>query len=79
MKLMITILINRIMGNAIKIGLFVFFVGYMILSLIIDIPTKVNNIIYGILAIFSLFFIFTNKESFGINDVFKNNKNKDKA
>jgi hypothetical protein len=67
------------MGNAIKIGLFVFFVGYMILSLIIDIPTKVNNIIYGILAIFSLFFIFTNKESFGINDVFKNNKNKDKA
>lgn len=67
------------MKNVIKIGLFVLFVGYMIVSLIIDIPTKVNNIIYGILAIFSLFFIFTNKESFGINDIFKNNKNKDKA
>lgn len=79
MKLMITILINRIMGNAIKIGLFVCFVGYMIVSLLIDIPTKLNNIIYGILAIISLFFIFTNKDSFGINDVFKNNKDKDKS
>lgn len=64
------------MGNAIKIGLFVFFVGYMIVSLIIDIPTKVNNIIYGIIAIFSMFFIFTNKDSFGLKDVFKNNKDK---
>lgn len=67
------------MKNIIKIGLFVFFVGYMIISLIIDIPTKLNNIIYGILAIFSLFFIFTNKDSFGINDVFKSNKDKNKS
>lgn len=79
MKLRVTTLINKIMVKALKVGLFVFFVGYMVTSLIVEIPAKLNNIIYGIMAIFSLFFIFTNKESFGINDIFKNNKDKDKA
>jgi hypothetical protein len=66
-----------VMEKILKIAVFVFFVGYMIVSLIIHIPEKINNVLYGILAIFSLFFIFTNKESFGINDIFKNTKDKD--
>jgi hypothetical protein len=64
------------MENILKIALFVCFVGYMIVSLLVTIPTKLNNIIYGAIAIVALFFIFTNKDSFGVNDIFKNNKDK---
>ena len=62
------------MKNTFKILIFVVFVGYMVLSLIIKIPEKLNNIIYAVLALVGLFFMFTNKESFGINDMFKKDK-----
>lgn len=66
------------MENKIKIVLFICFVGYMIVGLIITIPALINNIIYGTMAIFSLFFLFTNKQNLGLNDMFKkDNKEED--
>ena len=59
------------MEKAIKIGIFIVFVGYMILGMIINIPPLINNIIYGAMAIFALFFLFTNRETTGINNIFK--------
>ena len=37
------------MEKIIKIGIFVVFVGYIVLGMIIDIPTKINNVVYGIM------------------------------
>ena len=39
------------MEKIIKIGIFVVFVGYIVLGMIIDILTKINNVVYGIMAI----------------------------
>lgn len=65
------------MENKIKIVLFVCFVGYMIVGLIVKIPPFINNIIYGTMAIFALFFLFTNKENLGLNDMFKKDDKKE--
>lgn len=64
------------MEKAIKIGIFIVFVGYMILDMIINIPPLINNIIYGAMAIFALFFLFTNREATGINNIFKKKEDK---
>jgi len=66
------------MEKAIKIGVFIIFVGYMILGMIINIPPLINNIIYGAMAIFALFFLFTNREAIGLNDVFKKKEEEEK-
>lgn len=67
------------MENKIKIGIFVVFVGYMILGMIVKIPPIINNLIYGAMAIFALFFVLSNKESLGLNDVFKKKEEDDKS
>ena len=59
------------MENKIKIILFVIFVGYIVLGLIIKIPSILNNIIYGAMALVSLFFLITNKKELGLTDIFK--------
>lgn len=55
------------MEKIIKIGIFVVFVGYMILGMFVKIPDIVNNLIYGIMAICAVFFLITNKDSMGLN------------
>lgn len=59
------------MEKKIKIIVFVSFVGFMILSLFITIPTLINNIIYGTMAIIAIFFVITNREQMGLTDMFK--------
>lgn len=55
------------MEKIIKIGIFVVFVGYMVLGMIVEIPSTINNVVYGIIAICAVFFIITNKDSMGLN------------
>lgn len=55
------------MEKIIKIGIFVVFVGYMVLGMIVEIPSTINNVVYGIMAICAVFFIITNKDSMGLN------------
>lgn len=43
----------------------------MILGLIISIPAIINNIIYGIMSIIAIFFLLTNKQSLGLDNMFK--------
>lgn len=69
------------MEKIIKIGIFVVFVGYIILGMIVKIPSTINNVIYGVMAICAVFFIITNKdsmglnkESLGVNNIFKKKK-----
>ena len=59
------------MEHRIKIIIFISFIAYMILGLIISIPPIINNILYGIIAIIAIFFVLTNKQSLGLNDMFK--------
>ena len=66
------------MENKIKIILFIVFVGYIILGLIITIPTIVNNLIYGAMALVSLFFLITNKKELGLTDIFKKEEKEEK-
>lgn len=54
------------MEKIIKLGIFVVFVGYIILGIVVDIPTKINNVVYGIMAICAIFFTITNKDSMGL-------------
>ena len=69
------------MEKLIKIGIFVVFVGYIILGMIVKIPSTINNAIYGVMAICAIFFLITNKdsmglnkESLGVNNIFKKKK-----
>ena len=69
------------MEKIIKIGILVVFVGYIILGMIVKIPSTINNLIYGVMAICAVFFIITNKdsmglnkESLGVNNIFKKKK-----
>lgn len=69
------------MEKIIKIGIFVVFVGYIILGMIVKIPSTINNVIYGVMAICAIFFLITNKdsmglnkESLGVNNIFKKKK-----
>ena len=66
------------MENKIKIILFIVFVGYIILGLIITIPAILNNIIYGAMALVSIFFLFTNKKELGLTDIFKKEEKEEK-
>ena len=66
------------MENKIKIILFVIFVGYILLGLIIKIPSILNNIIYGAMALVSLFFLITNKKELGLTDIFKREEKEEK-
>ena len=66
------------MENKIKIILFIVFVGYIILGLIITIPTVLNNIIYGAMAVVSIFFLLTNKKELGLTDIFKKEEKEEK-
>ena len=66
------------MENKIKIILFIVFVGYIILGLIITIPTVVNNVIYGAMAVVSIFFLVTNKKELGLTDIFKKQEKEEK-
>lgn len=59
------------MESKIKIILFIVFVGYIILGLIITIPSLLNNIIYGLMAVISILFLVVNKKKLGLNDIFK--------
>ena len=47
------------MEKIIKIGIFVVFVGYIILGMIVKIPSTINNVIYGVMAICAIFFLIT--------------------
>lgn len=66
------------MESKIKIILFVIFVGYIVLDLIIEIPTVLNNLIYGAMALVSIFFLVTNKEELGLTDIFKKEEKEEK-
>ncbi len=66
------------MENKIKIILFVIFVGYIVLGLIIKIPSILDNIIYGAMALVSLFFLITNKKELGLTDIFKKEEKEEK-
>ena len=66
------------MENKIKIILFVIFVGYIVLGLIIKIPSILNNIIYGAMALVSIFFLVTNKKELGLTNIFKKEEKEEK-
>ena len=59
------------MENKIRIIIFLCLFGFMIVSLFVKIPTLLNNILYGTMAIIALFYILTNREKLGLNDIFK--------
>ena len=59
------------MEHRIRIIVFISFIAYMILGLIISIPAIINNIIYGIMSIIAIFFLLTNKQSLGLDNMFK--------
>ena len=48
------------------------------LELIIQIPTILNNIIYGAMALVSIFFLITNKKELGLADIFKKEEKEEK-
>jgi hypothetical protein len=59
------------------LSIFAIFIIYSIVSLFVEIPKVFNNIFYGIITIFSVYFsIFHLNLSQGIKEKFNENRNK---
>lgn len=59
------------------LSIFAIFIIYSIVSLFVEIPKVFNNIFYGIITIFSIYFsIFHLNLSQGIKEKFNENRNK---
>lgn len=64
--------------NTLKIGILILAFVFLVFTTIVDLPKTVNNIIYGIMGICSLFFIILKRKELQINNMFKK-KTKDKS
>lgn len=55
------------MSRPAKLILFIIFISFLVLDLIIQIPIIIKNVIYGIMSIFAIYFLVTNKNELGLN------------
>lgn len=63
--------------NQVKIGILIVAIIFLLLPLFIELPEMLNNILYGLMAFFSILFLLIKRKDLNIDSMFDKDK-KDK-
>lgn len=59
--------------NNLKIGILIVAFLFILLTLFVDLPTILANIIYGLMGIFAIIFLFVKRKDLEIDSMFDKN------
>lgn len=59
--------------NNLKIGILIVAFLFILITLFVDLPTIMANIIYGIMGIFAIIFLFVKRKDLEIDSMFDKN------